>query len=136
MQVMSAELKAAQVRYTELDRIMKRLYEDSVSGRITSARFQKLSAEYETEQAEIEKQIESNQIEMAAIRQKTQDSSSWLGLIKEYANIQELDRIVLSELIDKITVGESKIINGEKRVDVTIYYRFVGAIHQNIIENL
>lgn len=135
MQALSTELKTAQARYAELDRIMKRLYEDSVSGKITDSRFQKLSAEYETEQAELGKQIESNQNELESTRQTKQNSSAWLSIIKDYADIQKLDRIVLSELIDKITVGESKIVDGEKHVDVTIYYRFVGAIHQTKTEN-
>ena len=136
IQALSAELKTAQARYAELDRIMKRLYEDSVTGRITDSRFQKLSAEYETEQTELGKQIESKQKELESIQQTKQDSSAWLSIIKDYADIQKLDRIVLSELIDKITVGESKIVDGEKRVDVTIYYRFVSAVHQNKIENI
>ena len=36
--------------------------------------------------------------------------------------------IVLSELIDKITVGEAKMVDDEKQVDVTIYYRFIGTV--------
>ena len=136
LQTLSTELKTAQARYAELDRIMKRLYEDSVTGRIKDSRFQKLSAEYETEQNEAGKQIENSKNELETIRQTKQDSSSWLRSIKDYAEIQKLDRIVLSELIDKITVGESKIVDGEKYVDVTIYYRFVGAIHQTKTENL
>ncbi len=135
VQALNMELKNNQARCAELDRIMKRLYEDSVAERITDSRFQKLYAEYETEQAELEKNIESGKAELEAFRQTKQDSTAWLNVIKSYADIQELDRIVLSELIDKITVSESKIVDGEKHVDVTIYYRFVGAIHQNKIEN-
>ncbi|WP_084145908.1 DUF4368 domain-containing protein [Anaerovorax odorimutans] len=43
-----------------------------------------------------------------------------------------LDLIVLSELIEKITVGEARIENGEKIIDVTIYYQFVGAVEQSV----
>jgi len=113
IQALSIELKTAQVRYAELDCIMKRLYEDSVSGRITDSRFQKMSADYEREQTELGKQIESKQNELDSIQQTKQDSSAWLSIIKDFADIQKLDRIVLSELIDKITVGESKIVNGK-----------------------
>ena len=76
IQALSAELKTAQARYVELDRIMKRLYEDSVTGKITDSRFQKLSAEYETEQAELEKQIINSKNELETIRQTKQDSSA------------------------------------------------------------
>ena len=47
-------LSGAQKRMEELDKIIQRLYEDSVFGKLSDTRFQKLSAQYETEQAEIQ----------------------------------------------------------------------------------
>lgn len=47
-------LSGAQKRMEELDKIIQRLYEDSVLGKLSDTRFQKLSAQYETEQAEIQ----------------------------------------------------------------------------------
>ena len=43
------ELEAAEKRIAELSAIFKRLYEDSVSGRISDERFTELSADYEAE---------------------------------------------------------------------------------------
>lgn len=37
----------------DLDKIIQRLYKDSVLGKLSELRFQKLSAQYESEQAEI-----------------------------------------------------------------------------------
>lgn len=45
-----------QKRIIELDKIFKRIYEDDVTGAISHERFLKLSAEYETEQQELQKQ--------------------------------------------------------------------------------
>ncbi|MBN2853778.1 MAG: DUF4368 domain-containing protein [Clostridia bacterium] len=129
MQPLSTVLKRTQDRYQELDRIMKHLYEDSVAGRITNNRFQKLSAEFEAEQIELGKQIENKKNKLETNWQTKMDFFTWLNIIKNYADIQKLDRNVISELIDKITVSESKIVGGEKHVDVTIYYRFIGMIH-------
>ena len=78
----------------------------------------------------LEMRIGEIQNELDTIRQSRRDSSTWLEIIKEYADIRELDRIILSELIDKITVGEARVVNGEKVIDVTIYYRFIGAVGQ------
>ena len=44
------ELEAAEKRIAELSAIFKRLYEDSVAGRISDERFMELSADYEAEQ--------------------------------------------------------------------------------------
>lgn len=45
-------LSGAQKRMEDLDKIIQRLYEDSVLGRLSELRFQKLSAQYESEQAD------------------------------------------------------------------------------------
>jgi len=47
------ELEAAGKRISELSAICKRLYEDSVAGRISDERFTELSADYEAEQKEL-----------------------------------------------------------------------------------
>jgi len=130
IQLLASELAVAQSRYLELDKIIKRLFEQSVSGTITDNRFKKLSSEYETEQTGLEKRIGVIQKELDTVRQNRRDTSAWLNIIKEYADIRELDRIMLSELVDKITVGEARIVNGEKVIDITIYYRFIGAVGQ------
>jgi len=125
---LSTELSTAKARYLELDKIIKRLFEQSVSETITESRFHKLSSEYEAEQAGLEKRIDELQNELETVRQNRRDMSAWLDIIKDYTDIQELDRVVLTELIDKITVGEARMVGGEKITDVTIYYRFVGAV--------
>ena len=47
------ELETAEKRIAELSAIFKRLYEDSVTGRISDERFTELSADYEAEQREL-----------------------------------------------------------------------------------
>ena len=41
----------------EIDRLFKRLYEDNISGKINDSRFEKLSVDYENEQAELPESI-------------------------------------------------------------------------------
>lgn len=129
IQALSAEIKAAETRCNEIDRIMEQLYEDKLSGSINEARFQKFSDKYETEQSAAEKKIKSAKAEIERLRANKHDTSTWLELIKNYAYIRELDRIILGELVEKITVGETKIIDGVKNIEITIYYRFVGAVN-------
>ena len=123
------EMKAAEARFTELDRIMEQLYEDKVSGSLSETRFHKLADKYEDEQLSLEKQAKEREAEVERLNANKKDASVWLDLIKNYTDIRELDRIVLGELVEKITVGESQVIDGVKHMDVTIYYRFVGAVN-------
>ena len=45
-------------RLAELDRLFKRIYEDMVNGKLSEARFQMLSDDYEQEQADLRSKIE------------------------------------------------------------------------------
>ena len=46
-------LQKSENRIAELDRLFKRIYEDMVAGRLSEARFQMLSDDYEKEQTEL-----------------------------------------------------------------------------------
>jgi hypothetical protein len=129
IQALSDELKSSEARYSELDHIIEQLYEDKVAGRLTDGRFHKLSAKYEAEQPLVEKKIEVLKADIERLSLNRRDVSAWMETIKKHTDIQELDRIVLGELVEKITVGEAQVIDGVKHVEIMIYYRFVGNVN-------
>jgi len=125
---LNAELKEQSKRYSEFDEIIRRVYEDNLSGKINDERFTKLLAGYETEQTAAKLVIEELKQTIAKIEGDKKDTAAWIELIKNYSEIKELDKVVLDELVEKITIGEARFVNGEREVDITIYYRFVGAV--------
>lgn len=121
-------LSGAQKRMEELDKIIQRLYEDSVLGKLSDTRFQKLSAQYETEQAEIqqlaivlEREIENETGQIA-------DVGRFLQLADKYSDLQELDAATVNELIEKIVVHSPEKIGGKKHVTIEVYFTYVGKI--------
>lgn len=46
-------------RYVQLDGLFQRIYEDNVSGKLSDERFVKMSQGYETEQKELQSEMES-----------------------------------------------------------------------------
>ena len=74
------QLAQAQRRIEELDRLFKRIYEDNISGKINDSCFQKLSADYEKEQAELTEKMQLWEQEIAKQEKKrTALSSSSVG---------------------------------------------------------
>ena len=121
-------LSGAQKRMEELDKIIQRLYEDSVLGKLNDTRFQKLSAQYETEQAEIqqlaivlEREIENETGQIA-------DVGRFLQLADKYSDLQELDAATVNELIEKIVIHSPEKIGGKKHVTIEVYFTYVGKI--------
>lgn len=101
------ELETAQKRISELSAIFKRLYEDSVTGRISDERFTELSADYEAEQKELKERAAGLQ--------------------------EELTPTLLREFVEKIVIHESIALDGKRRgklrrQEIEIYYSFVGRV--------
>ena len=70
------ELEAAEKRIAELSAIFKRLYEDSVIGRISDERFTELSADYEAEQKELKEKAAALQSELSKTLEATANAAS------------------------------------------------------------
>lgn len=57
-----------------------------------------------------------------------EDVREWAALIRCYRDADILDRDMLLRLVDRIEVGDTRMVNGEKERDVRICYKFVGDI--------
>ena len=66
-------------------------------------------------------EVEQSEKKIAAIH-------NWAAIIKKHLNLQELDRAIIDELIDHIEIGERTIVNGQRRQDIKVFYRFVGLV--------
>ncbi len=123
------ELDAAEKRITELSAIFKRLYEDSVSGRITDERFTELSADYETEQRELKARAAELRAELAKAQEATVNAEKFMKIVHKYTNFEELTPTLLREFVEKIVVHEGeKDESGVRRQEIEIYYSFVGKV--------
>ena len=121
-------LSGAQKRMEDLDKIIQRLYEDSVLGRLSELRFQKLSAQYESEQAEIRQLAVSLEREIENEAGQIADVGRFLKLADRYSDLQELDASTVNELIHRIVIHSPEKIGGRKHVTIEIYFTYVGKI--------
>ena len=122
------DLKTATARLKEIQKLTQTLYEDRVSGKIPEHIFGELMAAYETEREEKTQDIARCQEVIDASSKTTQDVSAWTHAIKKYTALEELDRAIVLELVDKIEIGQAYKADKVKYQDVTIYYKFVGNI--------
>ena len=121
-------LSGAQKRMEELDKIIQRLYEDSVLGKLSDARYMKLSAQYEMEQAEIGRLAKALEQEIESEAGQVADVGRFLQLADRYSDLQELDAATVNELIEKIVIHSPEKIGGKKHVTIEVYFTYVGKI--------
>lgn len=134
------ELAAMRKRKAELDAIFKKLYEDSVLGRITTEQFQMLSGSYTEEQNLITASIPQKESEIQSLRETVIGTDSFLDKAKRYTDITELTPELLRLFIEKILVHE-KEVKWSKHAPQTveIYYNgigYVGSGQQDVEEAL
>ena len=123
------ELEASEKRIAELSAIFKRLYEDSVTGRISDERFTELSADYEAEQRELKERAAAIQAELSKAQEATVNAEKFMNVVRRHTSFEELTPTLLREFVEKIVVHEcSYDENKTRRQDIEIYYSFVGKV--------
>ena len=127
------ELEAAEKRIAELSAIFKRLYEDSVTGRISDERFTELSADYEAEQKELKERAAVLQGELSRTLEATANAEKFMKVVRKYTSFEELTPTLLREFVEKIIIHESEALDGKRRgklrrQEIEIYYSFVGKV--------
>ena len=123
------ELSGMKKRGAELDAIFKRLYEDSVLGRITTEQFQMLSASYVAEQEQLKTTIPQKEREVAKRKATVSGADNFILKAKRYTDIQELTPELLRLFIEKSVVHE-KDVKWSKHASQTveIHYTDIGVI--------
>ena len=119
-------LTKAQKRIAELNTLIRKIYEDNVSGKLTDKRFELLSAEYEQEQEELEKSIIETQTAIDGFNADSMRADKFIELTKRYKDFSELTTPMINEFIEKIIVYEASKVDGERFQEVEIYLNFIG----------
>ena len=122
------ELKRANKRLSELDRLFAKLYEEHVNGKVNERNYNSLSASYENEQTELECRISELNAAIKAERENDENAVNFVDLIKQYADIDELSQALLNTLINRIEVHEPEDVDGELIQKLDVYYKFVGRL--------
>ena len=126
----TAELEKAERRIAELDRIISRIYEDNISGKLSDERFGKMLAGYEKEQKALVDSIKTLPDEIAEMKSKITNLQSFMKLVERYGAVDELTEEVARAFIEKIVVHEAIIKEGTKRLrlgqQVDVHLAYIG----------
>lgn len=118
-------------RYTQLDGLFQRIYEDNVSGKLSDERFVKLSQGYEAEQKDLQSEIEALHMELSQEEQQSVNVKSFLSTVKKYTEIPELTSEIVHEFIDRIIVHEADKSSGKRIQEIEIIYNHIGVFDRS-----
>ena len=126
-------LSKAENRILELDRLFKRLYEDNVSGKLSDARFEMLSADYEREQEELKEAVELLKAEISAQEEQNDNIDRFIRRVKNYLYLEELTPEILNDLVKAVYIHAPDKSSGHRVQEIEISYNMLGILPMNLI---
>lgn len=116
-------------RMNDLDRLLKKLYEDYALGKISEAQFDVLSAQYEAELDMLEKAVFAQQEQLKVFRTDEENIDRFLKLVDEYQHCENYSDEMLAKMIEKVVVHErTKSESGEPIRAMEVYLSFIGRL--------
>lgn len=111
-------LAKAEARIAELGRIISRLYEDNVTGKLLEERFIKMSHDYELKQSSLKSMADVLRKDLKQQEQQKTNVKAFVAAVRMYTDLQELNATVLREFVDRIEV--SHVDKKSKTREITI----------------
>ena len=129
-------LQKSENRIAELDRLFKRIYEDMVAGRLSEARFQMLSDDYEKEQTELRERIAVLTKEISEQEDQADNVDRFIRTVKKYLCLTELTPAILNDLVKAVYVHAPDKSSGHRVQDVDISYNYIGILPVSLLNDL
>ncbi|MCH5298477.1 MAG: recombinase family protein [Ruminococcus sp.] len=124
------ELEKAKRRIAEIDKLIQRLYEDNVKGKLTDERFEALGNTYEAEQKELKEKLPEMESYLESETDKTVNLQKFVQKVKQITEPTELTGEIVHEFIEKIVVSAAHYLDGKRYQIIDIYYNGVGIIKE------
>ena len=130
IRTMKQNIEKSKKRIADLDKLIERIYEDTILGNLSEDRFRRMSQSYENEQKDLLAAVEHDEQALRKAEQEKVDLRVFLEMIRKCSDLKELTPTIVNTLIKRIEVHDStKDENGRKHVPIDIYFTAVGIIN-------
>lgn len=121
-------LAEANERNGELNTLIKKLYEGNATGKIPDKHFERLLADYDSEQTALESEIEDLQTQIDSFNEDSTKADKFIAVVRRYTDFTELTTPMLNEFIEKVVVHEATGGRTDRKQKIDIYFNFVGQV--------
>lgn len=120
-------LVVAQKRAAELEKLICKIYEDSILGKLPESRYAALDEQYAKEQGALSEEIKALEAAIDGYEQSRKSADKFIALVEKYENFDTLTTPMLLEFVEKILVHERDRKGSiETTQEVEIFFNFVG----------
>ncbi len=112
--------------------MIKKLFEQSVTGGLTPERFSFLTADYEQEQRGLKEKLADIYLKLSDCETNEKNIDRFITVAKKYADFETLTPEIIIEFVDKICVHQARLDeDGNKSQQLDIYFNYIGAFEHN-----
>ena len=115
-------------RTDELTRLIRKLYEDNVSGRLSDTIFEQMLRDFEAELSDLTEIVSQDQQELERISRETINAEKFLSLVRKYTDFSELTPAMINEFVEKILVHQAQGKGASRIQEIEIFFNFVGKV--------
>ena len=115
-------------RTDELTRLIRKLYEDNVSGRLSDTLFEQMLRDFEAELSDLTEIVSQDQQELERISRETINAEKFLSLVGKYTDFSELTPAMINEFVEKILVHQAQGKGASRIQEIEIFFNFVGKV--------
>lgn len=121
------QIRAREKRIAELEHLLKKLYEDYALERITETRFEKFSASYEQEEAQLKEILITEKAQLAEAQKEDDRTEHFLALARKYRDCTEITDDMIRAFVEKIVVHKTvRSAAGQKTRQIEVHLSFIG----------
>ena len=121
-EMLKRSLAKDEERVEMLDKMVLRLYEDRMEGRISEENFDLMLRKTQAEQAQLKERAARDRKKLADEEQLVCDARQWAEAIREYSDITELDAATLHRLVKEIVVHEQIDADNTRHITIEIHF--------------
>ena len=103
---LKSRLSEAQKRVQDLEKLLCRIYEDNILGKLPDERYAVLDGQYSKEQKELSAEIAEMEAELSGYEEGRRSAEKFIAMVDKYQNFEELTTYMLNEFVEKIVVHE------------------------------
>ena len=122
-----SRLAAAKKRYSDVGRMLDKIYEDNVLGKLSDQRYSDLDAKYTAEKDALFAEIRELEQAVTDYGNQQKSAQKFIALVDRYQDFQDLTVTMLNEFVEKILVHErARKGSIETTQEVDIFFNFIG----------
>ena len=124
---LAKQIRDKEKHISRLEHLLKKLYEDYALGHIPEERFDRLSAQYEQEEATLKAELADDQARLNEVQTASSQTDKYLALARKYRDYTEVTDDMILAFVEKIVVYRTiRPAKGQRTRQIEVHLNYIG----------